>query len=89
MMKKGIFMSTLSLAAILAACDCCPQGEAKALSQDKELRAVMDNFTQKVYQVFGKIYQQQAQQAGADAGQSAGGQQTNDDGTVDADYDVK
>lgn len=46
MMKKGIFMSTLSLAAILAACDCCPQGEAKALSQDKELRAVMDNFTQ-------------------------------------------
>ena len=46
MMKKRIFMSTLSLAAILAACDCCPQGEAKALSQDKELRAVMDNFTQ-------------------------------------------
>ena len=45
-MKKGIFMSTLSLAAILAACDCCPPGEAKALSQDKELRAVMDNFTQ-------------------------------------------
>ncbi len=45
MMKKGIFMSTLSLAAILAACDCCPPGEAKALSQDKELRAVMDNFT--------------------------------------------
>ena len=45
MMKKRIFMSTLSLAAILAACDCCPQGEAKALSQDKELRAVMDNFT--------------------------------------------
>ena len=46
MMKKGIFMSTLSLAAILAACDCCPPGETKALSQDKELRAVMDNFTQ-------------------------------------------
>ena len=45
-MKKGIFMSTLSLAAILAACDCCPPDEAKALSQDKELRAVMDNFTQ-------------------------------------------
>lgn len=45
MMKKGIFMSTLSLAAILAACDCCPPGGAKALSQDKELRAVMDNFT--------------------------------------------
>ena len=54
-----------------------------------QIKNAMDNFTQKVYQVFGKIYQQQAQQAGADAGQSAGGQQTNDDGTVDADYDVK
>ena len=54
-----------------------------------QIKSAMDNFTQKVYQVFGKIYQQQAQQAGADAGQSAGGQQTNDDGTVDADYDVK
>ena len=43
-MKKGIIMGLLGLGALLAACDCCPQGEAKALSQDKELRAVMDNF---------------------------------------------
>ena len=43
-MKKGIIMGLLGLGALLAACDCCPQGETKALSQDKELRAVMDNF---------------------------------------------
>ena len=43
-MKKGIIMGLLGLGALLAACDCCPQGETKALLQDKELRAVMDNF---------------------------------------------
>lgn len=45
-MKIGTIMTMLGMGAVLAACDCCPQGEAKALSQDKELRAVMDNFTQ-------------------------------------------
>ncbi len=45
-MKLGTIMTMLGMGAVLAACDCCPQGEAKALSQDKELRAVMDNFTQ-------------------------------------------
>ena len=45
-MKLGTIMTMLGMGAALAACDCCPQGEAKALSQDKELRAVMDNFTQ-------------------------------------------
>ena len=54
-----------------------------------QIKSAMDNFTQKVYQIFGKIYQQQQAQAGADANQNAGGQQPNDDGTVDADYDVK
>ena len=37
-------MSILGIGAALTGCDCCPQGETKALSQDKELRAVMDNF---------------------------------------------
>ena len=55
----------------------------------EQIKSAMDNFTQKVYQIFGKIYQQQQAQAGADANQNAGGQQPNDDGTVDADYDVK
>ena len=45
-MKLGTIMTMLGMGAMLAACDCCPQGEAKVLSQDKELRAVMDNFTQ-------------------------------------------
>ena len=36
-------MGLLGLGTLLAACD-CPQGGTKALSQDKELRAVMDNF---------------------------------------------
>ncbi len=45
-MKLGTMMTMLGMGAVLTACDCCPQGEAKALSQDKELRAVMDNFTQ-------------------------------------------
>ena len=44
-MNKGTFiMSILGIGAALTGCDCCPQGETKALSQDKELRAVMDNF---------------------------------------------
>lgn len=45
-MKLGTMMTMLGMGAVLAACDGCPQGEAKALSQDKELRAVMDNFMQ-------------------------------------------
>ena len=44
-MNKGtLLMSILGIGAALTGCDCCPQGETKALSQDKELRAVMDNF---------------------------------------------
>lgn len=45
-MKLGTMMTMLGMGAVLAACDYCPQDGAKALSQDKELRAVMDNFMQ-------------------------------------------
>ena len=45
-MRLGTIMTMLGMGAVLAACDCSPQDGAKALSQDKELRAVMDNFTQ-------------------------------------------
>ncbi|WP_233138415.1 hypothetical protein [Fibrobacter sp. UWB2] len=41
-MKLGTIMTMLGMGAVLAACDCCPQDGAKTLSQDKELRAVMD-----------------------------------------------
>ncbi len=53
-----------------------------------QIKPAMESFTEKVYQVFGKIYQQQPQDgSGPDMGQDAGGQ--NPDGSVDADYDVK
>lgn len=45
-MKLGTMMTMLGMGAVLAACDGCPQDGAKALSQDKELHAVMDNFMQ-------------------------------------------
>ena len=64
--------------------------KVRETNDTEQIKSAMENFTQKVYQVFGKIYQQQqAQQPGADANPNAGGQQPNDDGTVDADYDVK
>ena len=56
----------------------------------EEIRNAMEGFTQKVYAVFGKLYQQQA---GAD-GNPMGGQgpepgTTNDDGSVNADGSVE
>ena len=58
----------------------------------EQIKAAMESFTQKVYAVFGKIYQQQ--QAAGDAGAQAGGYQAGNaqdatsDGASDADYDV-
>ncbi|MBQ2700273.1 MAG: Hsp70 family protein, partial [Clostridia bacterium] len=49
----------------------------------EEIKNAMDTFTQKVYAVFGKIYQQQA---GADMGQQP---PVNDDGTVNTEGEVK
>ena len=45
------------------------------------LKTAMDEMTQKVYAIFGKLYQQEQAQAG--------GPQMNDDGTIDADADVQ
>ena len=59
-----------------------------------QIKTAMENFTQKVYAVFGKLYQQQGQQAGAQPdmgaqqqGPEAGTQ--NDDGSFNADGSVK
>ena len=55
-----------------------------------EIKNAMEGFTQKVYAVFGKLYQQQAGQAGDPmngAGPQAG--TTNDDGSVNADGSVE
>ena len=55
-----------------------------------EIKNAMEGFTQKVYAVFGKLYQQQAGQTGDPmngAGTQAG--TTNDDGSVNADGSVE
>ena len=49
----------------------------------EEIKAAMEGFTQKVYAIFGKLYQQEGGQPGAE------GPQMNDDGTIDADADVQ
>ncbi len=48
------------------------------------IKSAMETMTQKVYQIFGKLYQQQQDQPGAGEGP-----QVNDDGTIDADAEVK
>ena len=55
-------------------------GDAEAI------RAAMEAMTQKIYPIFGKIYQQEGGDAAA-AGQQ--GPQMNDDGTIDVDGDVQ
>ncbi len=55
----------------------------------EQIKAAMEAFTQKVYAVFGKIYQQQ--QAQQDPNAAQGYQQAQDataDGAADADYDI-
>ena len=54
-----------------------------------EIKNAMEGFTQKVYAVFGKLYQQQA--GGADPMNGAGPEAgtTNDDGSVNADGSVE
>ncbi len=56
-----------------------------------EIKNAMEGFTQKVYAVFGKLYQQQAGAAGAgpDMGAQPQPGSTNDDGSVNADGSVE
>ncbi|MBR1708652.1 MAG: molecular chaperone DnaK [Clostridia bacterium] len=60
-----------------------------------QIKSEMDSFSQKVYAIFGKIYQQQGGAQGAqgayqdpNAGAYQGGTDYNSDGATDADYDV-
>ena len=53
-----------------------------------EIKNAMEGFTQKVYQVFGKLYQQQAGEQGAAGSQPQAGSM-NDDGSVNADGSVQ
>jgi len=52
-----------------------------------EIKNAMDGLTQKVYAIFGKLYQQQGAQPGPDMGPDAGTQ--NPDGSVNADGSVQ
>ena len=53
-----------------------------------EIKNAMESFTQKVYQIFGKIYQQQAGEGNPMGGQPQAGSM-NDDGSVNADGSVQ
>ena len=53
----------------------------------EEIKNAMDGFTQKVYAIFGKLYQQQGGAAPEQNGPAAGS--TNPDGTVNTEGDVK
>ena len=53
-----------------------------------EIKNAMEGFTQKVYQIFGKLYQQQAGEQGPMGGQPGPGSM-NDDGSVNADGSVE
>ena len=57
----------------------------------EEIKNAMDGFTQKVYQIFGKIYQQQAPEGAPDMSGYENPQPgtTNDDGSVNADGSVE
>ena len=56
-----------------------------------EIKNAMEGFTQKVYQIFGKLYQQQAGNEGnpMDSGEGPQPGSTNDDGSVNADGSVE
>ena len=55
----------------------------------EEIKNAMEGFTQRVYQVFGKLYQQQAGDQNPMGGQQPGAGSVNDDGSVNADGSVE
>jgi molecular chaperone DnaK len=73
------------------------QSELDAFKKVKEtndvakIKAAIEPMTQKVYQIFGKIYQQQGAQSAPDMGQQGShqGPVENEDGTVNTDFDVE
>ena len=62
--------------------------EIKEGGDAEAIKSKMEEMSQKIYAIFGKLYQQAGGQPGADAGNGAG-PQVNDDGTIDADAEVK
>ena len=65
--------------------------QARGNNNVDEIKAAEEKLTQVSYEVFGKVYQQQAaqnQQAGAQSGADAGNAGASNDGTVETDYQV-
>ncbi|MDY4200510.1 MAG: molecular chaperone DnaK [Candidatus Fimadaptatus sp.] len=65
--------------------------QARGNNNADEIKAAEEKLTQVSYEVFGKVYQQQAaqnQQAGAQPGADAGNAGASNDGTVETDYQV-
>jgi molecular chaperone DnaK len=60
----------------------------RAKNNAEEIKGAIEPFTQKVYAVFGKIYQQQGQGAQGNPGGPQGDPAPGHEGAVDADYDV-
>jgi molecular chaperone DnaK len=62
--------------------------EVRARNNADEIKSAIEPFTQKVYTVFGKIYQQQGGQGNPGDAGAQGGPAPGHEGAVDADYDV-
>ena len=65
--------------------------QARGNNNVDEIKAAEEKLTQVSYEVFGRVYQQQAaqnQQAGAQPGADAGNAGASNDGTVETDYQV-
>ena len=70
--------------------------KVKETNDAEQIKAAIEPLTQKVYAIFGKLYQQEGAQAAPDMGQppegespEGEGQVENDDGTVNTDFDVE
>lgn len=64
----------------------------RSTEDPEKIKNATESFTAKVYEIFGKIYQQQGQEQpdpNASYEQDTPADDANDDGTVDADFDVK
>ena len=64
--------------------------KSKGLDAD-QIKTAMESFSKATYDVFGKVYQQQNAQGGANPGDAGfnpgnGGANVNDDGTVDSEF---
>ena len=63
--------------------------KVKETNDAEQIKTAIEPLTQKVYQIFGKIYQQEGEQAAPDMSGAQEGPVENEDGTVNTDFDVE